>query len=198
MSEIDLYTDISTEEFYNDVLAYNGDVPRYIQNELHDVLVKMCEDGEEEHAKDVIYEIKTIMDEYGVTVVDVQGTDRQQRALIDVYRYMEENVAPGYWEDTLSNQTIIDSMNAIDVLMRNEFYTNEFTQQAVENFGADLARLFKETLTKQQAAKIAQNNPEQLTDFLVTHSNNITGEYAHLVSDHESASILVDAIITLA
>lgn len=197
MSELDLYTDISKDEFYNDILAYNGDVPRYIQNELHDVLVEMYEDGKEEDAKDVIFEIKTIMDKHGVTVVDVQGPDHQQRALVEVYRYMQENVPTGYWENTLSNKTIIDAMDAIEVLMRNDFYTNDITQQAVEDAGGDIARLFRANVTESEAAEIASQHTDELIEFLVTHADDITSEYAHLAADADSASILVDAIITL-
>ena len=196
----DLYTAVGREEFYNRVLDDNKDTPRYIQDDLHEVIESMHDNGLEDSAVDVINQIKQIMDDYGVTFVDTQGSSRQQRALIEIYDYIEQNVPAAYWENVLSEKAIIKSMNTIDRLMEEEFYTNDFSEEAIMNAGGDIARLFKakaEDLSQSEAAEIAANNTQELIDFLVTHAGECQASYADLLTDPETASILVDAMIVL-
>lgn len=196
----DLYTDIGREEFYNRVLDDNKDTPRYIQDDLHDVIESMHDDGLEDSVVDVVNQVKQVMDDYGVTFVDTQGSSRQQRALIEIYDYIERNVPVQYWENVLSEKAIIKSMNTIDRLMEEEYYTNDFSEEAIMDAGGDIARLFKagaENLSRSDASDIAANNTQELIDFLVSHAGECEAAYADLLTDPETASILVDAMIVL-
>lgn len=201
MPNVDLYTDIGEEGFYNEVLDNNSNTPRYIQNELHNSIEKMYNDGLEDAARDAINEIKNIMDSYGITYIDVDGHSKQQQAMAEIYQYFKLNVPVEYWKEELSNQAIIRSMNSIDYLMNKGFYTNRLSEESLMNAGADTAReirrLIEDNVSAQEIHDIFANNREEVIDFLTQHASEFTGEYADLFADPDTASILVDTVIAL-
>lgn len=201
MPNVDLYTDIGEEEFYNEVLDNNSNTPRYIQNELHNSIEKMYNDGLEDETRDAINHIMDVMDSHGITYIDVDGHTKQQQAMAEIYQYFKNNVPVDYWEHELSNQAIIRSMNSIDYLMNKGFYTNRLTEESLMNSGADTARevrrLIEENLSTQEIHDIFANNRDEVIDFLTQHASEFTGEYADLFTDPDTASILVDTVIAL-
>lgn len=197
MPSVDLYTDIEKEEFYNDVLSASSDTPQYIQNELHDVVTQIHGDGKEDTAKQFVGEIQDVMRHYGITYVDIDGRPAQQQAMAEILDYLRINVAATYWKDTLSQHALIESMNSIDFLMNNGFYTNQLVQESLTNAGADIARLVEDNVSAAEIQSIFSENRTEVINFLHNNADEFTGEYAHLFQDVETTSILVDTVIAL-
>lgn len=201
MPDVDLYTDMGEEQFYDQVLQNNSNTPRYIQNELHDSIKKMYNDGYEDTAQDAINQIMNIMDSHGITYIDVDGHSKQQQAMAEIYQYFKQNVPTKYWKEELSNQAIIRAMDSIDYLMNKGFYTNRLTEESLMDAGADTARevrrLIEEDVSAQEIHDIFANNRQEVIDFLTQHAAEFTGEYADLFTDPDTASIVVDTVIAL-